>query len=54
MTTSLDSELVALEGHKRLTAYLLEPSTIGDGVAAIIGVCPEVPKWDAALGQHGG
>lgn len=48
---SLDGTLIALEGHKRLTAYLLEPTTISDGIDSIVGVSPGVARWDKLLAE---
>ena len=40
-----EAELVVLEGHVRLTAYLLVPWRIPDELTAIIGLSPGIVEW---------
>ena len=43
--TAPEAELVVLEGHVRLTAYLLVPWCIPDELTAIIGFSPAIVEW---------
>ncbi len=43
--TGQAGDLVALEGHLRLTAYFLRPAAIPLETEAIIGTSPELRKW---------
>lgn len=38
--------VTVLEGHLRLTAYLMEPEGIPNNLIAIIGYAPEFKDWD--------
>jgi hypothetical protein len=42
---SPESDLIVLEGHVRLTAYLLAPDFIPDPLQVIIGFAPEFASW---------
>lgn len=37
---------VVLEGHTRITAYALAPDTIPDEIHVILGVSPDIARWD--------
>lgn len=37
---------VVLEGHSRLTGYALAPDTIPDEIEALLGLSPEIARWD--------
>ena len=41
------SDLVALEGHARLTAYALAPECIPEEVSVLIGFSPDLKPWMA-------
>jgi hypothetical protein len=41
-----NSRIVVLEGHLRLTAYMLKPELIQDKTEAIIGYSPDFIKWN--------
>ena len=45
VSTDKSDCIVILEGHLRLTAYMLEPKTIPQQVEAIIGYSPEFVRW---------
>ena len=45
--TAPGSDLVVLEGHRRLTAYALVPEAIPQGLTAIVGFSPELKAWMA-------
>ncbi len=37
--------LVILEGHLRITAYLVDPAVVSFPIRAIVGVSPEISEW---------
>lgn len=41
-----NSDLVILEGHLRLTAYLMEPEFIPEKLKAVVGFSKDIVKWD--------
>ncbi|HVU14882.1 MAG TPA: hypothetical protein VHD90_26590 [Phototrophicaceae bacterium] len=46
VSTGDGGDLVVLEGHNRLTAYLLALDDIPDEVEALIGYSPNIVHWD--------
>jgi hypothetical protein len=46
VATSLDADLVVLEGHVRLTGYLLVPERLTGGLEVIVGCSPGLCRWD--------
>jgi hypothetical protein len=46
ISTQPGAPVVVLEGHIRLTAYLMEPQGIPNKMIAIIGYSPEFASWD--------
>jgi hypothetical protein len=43
---SLNAELIVLEGHVRLTAYLLAPECLPNPLEVIIGFAPAFARWE--------
>jgi hypothetical protein len=43
--TTADAPLVLLEGHARLTAYMLEPRQIPFPLRVMVGLSPQMPQW---------
>lgn len=41
-----NSDLVILEGHLRLTAYLMKPEFIPEKLEAVVGFSKDIVKWD--------
>ena len=37
--------LVILEGHVRITAYLLDPAAVSFPIRAIVGVSSDISEW---------
>lgn len=46
VTNEKRKKLVVLEGHLRLTAYMLSPKYIPDKIRVILGVSDDIVKWD--------
>lgn len=46
VSTHKSGDLVILEGHVRLTAYLMKPRLLPKKLEAIIGYSPDFDKWD--------
>lgn len=46
IATHPNAPVVVLEGHLRLTAYLMEPTFIPKKLEVIIGYSPEFANWD--------
>jgi hypothetical protein len=38
--------LVVMEGHARITAYALAPEAIPDPIEVLIGMSPDIARWD--------
>ena len=45
--TSVDSELVVLDGHLRLTVYFLASETIPEDLPVVVGISPHMSEWMA-------
>ena len=41
----VDAYLVVMEGHARLTAYLIAPEYIPSELEVILGTCEQITKW---------
>jgi hypothetical protein len=37
--------LVILEGHSRITAYLVDPAAVWFPIRALVGVSPNISEW---------
>ena len=46
ISTQPGAPIMVLEGHLRLTAYLMAPEGIPNKLIAIIGYCPDFKDWD--------
>lgn len=44
--SGVDEKLVVLEGHLRLTAYLLAESAMPEALTAIVGYSPKITSWE--------
>ena len=47
VTKGIQSDIVVLEGHQRITAHLLVPKSIDNGLDVILGVSEEMNQWDS-------
>jgi hypothetical protein len=45
VTTGRDPDMVLLEGHARLTAYLLRPDALPPELDVLVGTSPEIDAW---------
>lgn len=46
VSTHKDGDIVTLEGHLRLTAYLMKPELLPEKLEVIIGYSPDFNKWN--------
>ncbi len=47
VTKDMRSDIVVLEGHQRITAHLLVPKSIENGLDVILGFSNDVAQWDS-------
>ena len=45
VTTGLGDDLVVLEGHVRLTAYMLRPDRLPPELEVLVGSSPDMAAW---------
>src|SRR6266487_2625247 len=45
VTKNVDAYLVVMEGHVRLTAYLIVPEYIPSELEVILGTSPQITNW---------
>lgn len=47
VTKDMQSDIVVLEGHQRITAHFLVPKSIENGLDVILGLSDDIAKWDS-------
>lgn len=47
ITKNMNSDIVVLEGHQRITAHFLVPESLEDGLDVILGFSENMNQWDS-------